>query len=92
MSLRWWNSVAERARLERYILISEMLLEEESVYDSSSCDSSMDGMEDTLDQDLSFLTDVEDDEDEEDEEASDSSGATEAKAEASDDDDEDEDE
>jgi hypothetical protein len=64
MSLRRWNSVAERACLDRYILISEMLLEEESVDDSSSSDSSMEGMEDTLDQDLSFLTDVEDDEDE----------------------------
>ena len=62
MSLRRWNSVAERARLERYLLISEMLLEEESVDDSSSSDSSMERIFDTLDQDLSFLTDVEDEE------------------------------
>ena len=62
MSLRQWNSVAERARLECYLLISEMLLEEESFDDSSSSDSSMDQFFDDLDQDLSFLTDVEDEE------------------------------
>jgi hypothetical protein len=61
MSLRRWNSVAERAHLDRYILISEMLLEEESFDDSSSSDSSMESLEDALDHDVSFLTDVEDD-------------------------------
>ena len=40
--------------------MSEMLLEEEAVDDSSSSDSSMEGMVITLDQDLSFLADVED--------------------------------
>jgi hypothetical protein len=48
--------------------MSEMLLEEETFDDSSSSDSSMEGMEITLDQDLSFLTDIEDEEDEDDEE------------------------
>ena len=48
--------------------MSEMLLEEEAVDDSSSSDSSMEGMVITLDQDLSFLTDVEDEEDDDDKE------------------------
>jgi hypothetical protein len=68
MSLRQWNSVSERACLERYILMSEMLLEEEAVDDSSSSDSSMEGMVITLDKDLNFLTDVEDEEEDDDEE------------------------
>ena len=67
MSLRQWNSVSERARLERYILMSEMLLEEDALNDSSSSDSSMEGMMITLDQDLSFLADNEDDEEDDDE-------------------------
>jgi hypothetical protein len=29
MSLRRWNSVAERAQLQRYVLLAEMMLEEE---------------------------------------------------------------
>jgi hypothetical protein len=41
MSLRYWNSVGERARLDRYIFISQLLLLEELQNDSSS-DSLMD--------------------------------------------------
>ena len=48
--------------------MSEMLLEQEAVDDSSSSDSSMEGVVITLDQDLSFLIDVKDKEDDDDEE------------------------
>ena len=68
MSLRQWNSVSERARLERYILMSEKLLQADALNDSCSSDSSMEGMVISLDQDLSFLTDIEDDEEDDDEE------------------------
>jgi hypothetical protein len=67
MSLRQWNSVSERARLDCYTLISEMLLEEEAIDDTSSSESSMEGMEINLDQEISFLTDIEDEEEGDDE-------------------------
>jgi hypothetical protein len=67
MSLHRWNSVSERARLERYTLVSEMLMEDEAIDDSSSSDSSMEGMEILLDQELSFLTDIRDEEEDDDE-------------------------
>ena len=58
MSLRQWNSVAERARLQRYVLLAEMMLEEEEDDDSSDDDSSgevpMD-VEIIVDQELSFI-------------------------------------
>ena len=68
MSLRRWTSVSERARLERYMLMYEMLLEEEVDDDSSSSVSSIQGMEISFDNNLSFLTDVEDVEEDDDEE------------------------
>jgi hypothetical protein len=54
MSLRQWNSVAERARLQRYIFMSEILLQQEALDDDSSSDSSMDQM--IMDDELSFIT------------------------------------
>ena len=77
MSLRQWNSVAERARLQRYVLLAEMMLEEEEDDDSSDDDDSseeasggelMDMEMDFIDQELSFITDIDDDNDDEEEE------------------------
>ena len=76
MSLRQWNSVAERARLQRYVLLAEMMLEEEEDDDSSDDDDSseeasggelMDMEMDFIDQELSFITDVDDDHEDEEE-------------------------
>jgi DDE superfamily endonuclease len=68
MSLRYWNSVAERARFQRYIFISELLLLQE-IQDDSSSDSSMDLMslegDLLLDDDITFMTASTDDETEE---------------------------
>lgn len=55
MSLRQWNSVAERARLQRYVVLAEFLLKQNALDDSSS-DSSIDEMDDEIDDDLSFIT------------------------------------
>jgi hypothetical protein len=44
-----------------------MLLEEEAIDDTSSSESSMEGMEINLDQEISFLTDIEDEEEGDDE-------------------------
>ena len=70
MSLRQWNSVAERVRLQRYVLLAEMMLEEEEVGDSSDDDSEASGgmdmeMEFIIDQELSFITDIDNNADEE---------------------------
>jgi hypothetical protein len=74
MSLRQWNSVAERARLQRYVLLAEMMVEEEEDDDSSDDDLSEEasgGMMDMkikfIDQELSFITDINDDTDDEEE-------------------------
>jgi hypothetical protein len=77
MSLRQWNSVAERVRLQRYVLLAEMMLEEEEDDDSSDDDLSeeeasggglMDMEMEFIDQELSFITDIDDDNDDEEEE------------------------
>jgi hypothetical protein len=76
MSLHQWNSVAERVQLQRYVLLAEMMLEEEEDDDSSDDDSSeeasggelMDMEMDFIDQELSFITDIDDDNDDEEEE------------------------
>ena len=71
MSLRQWNSVAERARLQHYVLLAEMMLEEEDG-DSSDDDSEASGgmpmeMEFIIDQELSFITGIDDNDAEEEE-------------------------
>jgi hypothetical protein len=73
MSLRQWNSVAECAQLQCYVLLAEMMLEEEEDGDSSDDDSEASGgmdmeMEFIIDQELSFITDIDDDNDDEEEE------------------------
>jgi hypothetical protein len=77
MSLCQWNSVAECARLQRYVLLAEMMLEEEEDDDSSDDYSSeeeasggglMDMEMEFIDQELSFITDIDNDNDDEEEE------------------------
>ena len=65
MSLRQWNSVAEHAWLQRYVLLAEMMLEEEEDGDFSDDDSEASGgmpmeMEFIIDQELSFITEIDD--------------------------------
>ena len=48
------------------MLMSEMLLEEEALDDSSSSDSSIEGMKISFDQDLSLITDLDDEVDDDD--------------------------
>jgi hypothetical protein len=72
MSLCQWNSVAEHARLQRYVLLAEMMLEEEEDGNSSDDDSEASGgmpmeMEFIIDQELSFITDIDDNDAEEEE-------------------------
>jgi hypothetical protein len=64
MSLRQWNSVAEHAQLQRYVMLAEMMLEEE---EDTSGGELMDMEMDFIDQELSFITDVDDDDNEEEE-------------------------
>jgi hypothetical protein len=74
MSLHQWNSVAEHDRLQRYVLLAEMMLEEEEDDDSTDDDSEeasggvMDMEMEFIDQELSFITDIDDDNHAEDEE------------------------
>jgi hypothetical protein len=71
MSLHQWNSVAERARLQHYVLLAEMMLEEEKDGDSSDDDSEasvgMDMEIFIINQELSFITDIDDNDAEEEE-------------------------
>jgi hypothetical protein len=79
MSLCQWNSVAERARLQHYVLLAEMMLEEEEDDDSSDDDSAeeasggelIDMEMDFIDQELSFITDIDDDNNDNEEEEGD---------------------
>jgi hypothetical protein len=72
MSLHQWNSVAECARLQHYVLLAEMMLEEEDG-DSSDDDSEASSggmpmeMEFIIDQELSFITDIDNNDAEEEE-------------------------
>jgi hypothetical protein len=71
MSLHQWNSVAERARLQHYVLLEEMMLEEEGGDSSDDYSEASGGMpvemEFIIDQELSFITDINDNDAEEEE-------------------------
>jgi hypothetical protein len=72
MSLHQWNLVAEHVQLQRYVLLAEMMLEEEEEGDSSDDDSEASGgmdmeMEFIINQELSFITDINDNDAEEEE-------------------------